>query len=48
MTGAMEGLDKHIEEQREQRAVLDRIAYPYSIAELQELAEKEDWEACEQ
>ena len=40
----MEGLDKHIAKQKEQREILDCIAYPYSIGELQELAEKEDWE----
>jgi hypothetical protein len=29
-----EWLDRHVENQREQREALDRISYPYSAAEL--------------
>jgi hypothetical protein len=29
-----EWLDKHIENQREQREALDKISYPYTAAEL--------------
>jgi hypothetical protein len=36
-------LDKYIQEQSDNRKIMESIAVPYSPAELQEMAEREEW-----
>ena len=39
----IEWLDKYIEEQKEQHENIKEICAPYDLAELQEIAEQENW-----